>query len=1264
MTIATWKSLKNLSIKVYDGKTGTSLLTNNTSVYVNNTHTAIIEISFIPLDADGNEIVNAYLPDATSVYSHTSLIDFETGSQLAAGGQGRDDWQIRESPDVFACPLGLGAQDPSLIQNLTTLEGSTYTLKYFLCSNREDDAAITSVNPISIGMLIDLEEIGLGEGQKIESKSGSDYNEYCSIQPIHEDTLPFDIMNVCVVPDSKDISDDVPVSVNSVLTEDNLRRAIHYAYYFDLSDITNKNFQHNNNIFTASILGKSPTYNPKQVNLTDPTVEDPHDNYADSDALEACCFLDRRDGFYNYKAYLWPLCLSEQKNFNYNTNQPLENSSKDGATYHLYSNGFTPSIVQPSKIFTDPLPVTRESLPFDFENDTCIYISVYLTFGYMNQYFSRGVIYKLYIYDQYGNTMEIETNPGSCPSIFDPARRNDNNGLSLFFDYENKPIPWLSLCGNDTDKTGRYTSGNWDNLYFWLISGDFNTKQYMKYSYDTDSSSVLDSIGFINTTGYTNLKLGNNDELAYQSYRLLDTDSKTIIDKLQYKFALIPKNIYSDNVHDDQTTALGIRPDGINYSLYPAPIINTAGTTSNCFHYMLWPVWSRGTFLMWGSESSGYSRATTSLSRRTTKGFGSPGLYYIGQPNRSGLDEFATQPAWQISDGTVVTGNALTSVFDAGTDGPTDPFVVSSPDKGRGDWASVSLIGIRWATGSNLSGTSLYRNGNNQAVLQIFFNVLHMHNGPGGKDQFCSSQPARSYIENSIDIIDYETGQSIRDLKEGWDYSFENTTYSKCPPNGSFGVTNTFSNPDSGRNYNRMINVFITNDSSKPISITRKFGVKFVITDQNWGSPIIIKYYDGANQINIPLECAVIDPPEIDIQDFDISLTYTGDRNGNTQNDGKLIFKDQTGEDEKICKVDKDNCNRFWDLEISLSKNINPIIGWKRILNEGEDSSSYDQPGLHLIGRQSCGLYHNEFLLQPFGNFINNDIKKGKCIYQNPNNSYTPVNRLNFSCATDRYSDEIVGIAIKIVASFLGESVVGLDFPNQNFQFVDEYGNTYDFHLRLNIMLMLYTKDDSESMNGKLNDLIGLNINKLPEIKTTFSPAVSYYSTKNRDYTVIVTTWNSSKETYIATSGGWNYQSATQLVNIGKTFDMSTGAKNFEDYTFNLWLYRTQNNFDPDKQCMAIGSNYTHCTPKHDSYDYLEANGGFVGIDSHWEHYIHPYWKQGKVALSVYDIKTDAKKHTNRFLSIVNDDNLRVYFTGYADSWYEEDSIFTVDFEK
>ncbi|WP_433849679.1 hypothetical protein [Brucella pseudogrignonensis] len=781
-----WTNIKDLSIQVYDGTDGKTTLADETFIYANNKHTAIIVISFKAIDANDNDINSSDLPTADRLRSSIKLLDYNTGLNLEVN----EPWAVVTKLDAFTAPIGAADGGKTLTGNTAQLVGNAYTFKFFVKTDAPDFSGINNVKDVDIGVEIDISKLVAGGGSIFKSCIGGDFLESCTIHAIRKYALPKEILTQEIVTVNCE-NNGTPEDDSSQLSQDHYYREIHFAYHFDLSEAED-DFQYNNKICRAEISLKDPPYTPTQQSSLDTNEDDPTGGSAANSALEPCCFLDRRDGLYSYKAYLWPACLMNMANSTKLEPETLIPERGILQEYNLYKDGFEKNTVNLSTLFTN-------NKNFKFATDTVIYISVYLTFGYMAQHYARGTYYKLNIVDQYGNILKVETDPAACPQIFSPDEDSDQNGLHKFTDIENPP-QWLSVPTDD--KIRYYNIGDPKNLYFWLVSGGQNSNSILTYNYKTTGSNEIDSLNFIPVSDYNNITFTPTLQAGFQTYRLLN--DKTEIQNAQYKLAFYDNGL-------SQTATLGITQGNHSYVLQTLPIYEI--DSQYTIEWQFCPVWENGTFIMWGNKLPDFNRQRTTLMTSDTSPY-----YDIGAPSMGfEVAEFAALPAHRIEDG-VVKNELLDGKFDTGSNGPKDPFAASGTNTARGDWASVNAVIMTW-TQTDYSGLSIYRNGHHRGEIWLTFNAQNLKDGSITGN--CNQPPKPKFVQNSIDIVDYETGQSITSLNEGWRYEVfvqdpndpndvnPYKKYTSAIRQGEFGIITSHLNPDAGKPYNFNVYIYI-----------------------------------------------------------------------------------------------------------------------------------------------------------------------------------------------------------------------------------------------------------------------------------------------------------------------------------------------------------------------------------------------------------------------------------------------------------------------
>ncbi|EFM55075.1 hypothetical protein [Brucella inopinata] len=1091
MAYTTWNDISDLSIKVYNLNTGatTATLEDTTTIYANKKHQAVVVISFVPLDTDNNPIQDTgnNLPPPTLVRNAVELLNWDTGNPITT--EAGEDWSYTTTASAFAWPLDMAITGSFALPTTSLDNNSKYTLVYYVQASATSDS-------MNIGMQLDVSKLNPAMGNKIiQSKLGGSHDETCTITTINASEIPFNILSYNPIYTSPDSGDDVPLTQNPPLTPENFFRAIHIAYYLNWN-AAKADFRHNNSIFNAGVTMGGSAYNPDNTKTPTQQQEDP--TSGTMNITENCCFLDQRDGLYSYKGYLWPKCLvniddiKEQKGNN-DRSTAITNNSKDATsfkdtnTYNLYQDAMPTQPIDLSKIYAD------EAGGFDFDKSVCIYMTIYLTFGYELQYFKRQRFYSLEINDQYGNSLNLFVNPANCPKIFN-AFDEYNYGISMFLD---NTIEWLSEGITTTENN---TIGIAKDVFGWLIPHPSTNADNRVLKFDFVEKEMPDDGNEVTNIQITDVKFqasGDYDKLQSEpntgyAIRTIRTENQNASNfnyaARTYKLGMLPP------LGEDPNSVITIVSENHEYKFGVSSSINP-NEPNTPYNWQFYPVWNAGGFIMYGvSQTLKMYNATLMVADPEI----SSDLYQIGNSSDFSDAVFATVQALNFDSNTnqQEPDKPVQGPIDGGTGTINNPYEDNPNFPSRGDWVSVENVQLSWATDPTKVGTTIYPNGLHQTSLFVEFDALrYVPGSTTPTTDYCEYPPTQDYVNRSISIIDYDTGNSIELGADGWAFGFTKNSFFKIAPNASWGNTNNDSPAaNSGKPYHYGLSIYITNNSGEALN-PRKIGVCFTIDDPKWSSPIVITLNGGAEGAPVtPMFIKTFAEPILDTSDIQI-LTYYSNTVG-------------TYPDDKVQKpqgepCDLGNYNRSWSILFLPQKATitDKILGWR--LAKEDHSSTYQTTAMP-VGRKSIGLYHNEFWLLPIGSFQQWDLSSTSLVTTS-NYTVTPIagGQQSFK-ATIRPTAPNLYVEFHIYASFSGQCCVGYDFPPVNIEWVDTYGNTYPFSIELSSLPMLFTNKESGSLPSNPSTYVTQGKNT-QTISKALNYNVSYsFSTIAYDHSLII----------------------------------------------------------------------------------------------------------------------------------------------------------------
>ncbi|MFS2324255.1 hypothetical protein U2P60_02275 [Brucella sp. H1_1004] len=1236
MSLVSWSNIIDVKVQVYDKEKDNPdiVLSNSTTIYANGFHRAIVAISFRPVDQSGNPITSKVnLPEASAVQANLELIDFEKGNDLD-----EDPWKYETTVNhsIFACPIN--ATSGSLINTTTNMEEGLYTLYYYVHTYDQSKNKNLDNLTVNIGFRLDIGKIAPNFPSKtVTSKKGGDFDILSTVKLIGNIELPFEGLNVVSVY-SQDIpqgtteltptsSDDGPDDSSDQLAESDLLRHVHLAYYFDLKDGDFPDFDHNNQVLHIGVsIGEGGYIYPQVEN---PTNEDPDNNRAK--ITEPCCFLDERDGLYCYKGYLWPINLVKMDQLYLPKPVALEDKNKNTCSYTLFADQFKNQVIKLSEVFSSK-PSNTNYCP-EYYDYNCVCISLYVTFGFMGQYFGRRTKFNMKLIDQYGNSLIFYVNPTNCPRIFS-VDDDEQIGIEKFYNISDYPVDWLSENKNVTSLTGSHV----DN-YFWIVTNNnedsADKRQILYYNYN--DNNIIDHIGLQDKQDYKNIPVSENTEFAFRTYRLAENNQETTnIEDFDYKLGICADL----EKKQKESSALGIPLITDSYGLAAVPIFPVDGNAANCFTWQFWPVWSAGGFVMYGHNvTAGVGLGNVTLSATED---GSYDGYALGElVADDSYSVFATLQAYEFGKGNgLQTLTPHTGPLDTGNGGPTvNPYQINTKNPQRGDWCGVSTAFLRWQE-SEQQTRSIYGNGKNQATIILQFDALCY----GATNNNFATKPIDStYIYNSLQLIDYETGESLNDVDVSWHKSRDPNPFNVVMDNGFSGPALPGVHTNIG-SYHKTVKLYLTGNITHNNSVTRKIGIRFTITDPDWSSPIIIDIWKGYNASEESADSIIanlVPAPVVRKSDFNLQIVYKGSYTLTQPSD-------DLPEKTNGTPCSKDAFNRHWDFNISppLNNNKRFMIGW-RLADDTQDHSNdpnYSNPMSPIHeSTLSKGLYHNQYLLLPVGSFIDPSLNNLD-LCPGGNFQILPLNRQLFMSQKLVQNLDDGGLYIKIIASFSWVSQISKQFKPLNIEWIDIYGNVYPFIINLNSLGMLYTNQESENLSkNNYNDVLtpGKSITEISDVEV--NPSYNFYTSAEDQFIYCDNnTWSESKGTCEVKYGASSANSEIVLGNPGTTnFDPSSQLGSMGGIS-NLGWYKVSLCFVNDIRRDAplfLGADYD--TSKHGHYITYDTFGGVMGNTGRFNCYLVPVWTDGKICF--------LGEYTGSYLSIIEDDSANgVFFYGYT----------------
>ncbi len=1220
-----WTDVDQLSIDVYDSDDGLTADPNaQTSIYANGAHQAIVVISFVPLNGD-QEIPAASLPPESTVRRAITLLDYDTGKPLETTVDG-DTWSWGRTRTAFACPLGMSSGEGVVANEATLGPDGLYTLIYYVSA----EMTAGDSRPVNIGMQLDTTLLRIPGQDKIlitSSASDPNHNECCTIVPIAKDTIPLDLVKKEVIyataytdpvtGASIRNNDDVPTSSNPRLTQGDYCRAIHIGHYLDAKNAQDKDFKHNNRIFNIGITTGQGAYIAKQTTPTGDD-EDPASNTAN--LTEPCCFLDQRDGFYSYKGYLWPKFMVGDDDVDEVVNDdenPLAYiNNRD--TYTLYQDAFNPYPIDLNAIFSNNAHIKYAS------GDKYLFMSIYLTFGFMVQYFKRQAFFPIHINDQYGNTLDVFVNPGNCPNIMNIDGGDSQNGVAQFC---SKNIEWLSPAAGDTPDE---IVGSYEDVYFWLAphSKTSDVSQVLKFDYD--GGGEISKVAFRGVADYGSMTCPSGMQYAIRTFRTERQDyAANTWTNFTYKLAMLPLG------SKEQNAVIGAVTANRRFFMSPLPIYMDEIAYST-YNWQFAPVWDNGGFVMWAQSGDNYysmQNATLCVVDASQN----PDLYSITIPGAFSTAVFATLPAYRFKpDQTQDKSRLEQAPLDNGSGAADNPYIYNPGNPDRGDWAGVATLQMRW-TDAPYVGMALYANGLHQAEITLDFDALRF-DPAAPAPAYCRIPPDPQYVANSIQVIDYDTGKTISSGVDGWTYTLVGTPFRNMAPNSAFGETLEYTTPATGANYHYTVKLYIANTSDKAVT-TRRLSVRFVINDPNWSCPIVYNFTNGTNGAPATaIEARTVSPPQIGADALTETVIYRGSPAAGLQADDDR----PQATDGSPCSYDA--YNRLWDIAIrpftgTGSQVPGRILGWRIAGDTTYHTDPLYRSTAPVIGRRSVGLYHNQFYLFPQGSFIKPDLSDiSTCPL-----SLCPINPI--AGPTQAGVREVIdgSLYLSVYASFSGQCCTGYYFPAFNVEWVDEFGNVFPFNIDFNAFGMLYTGDDSAPYNNAPANFIFPGKSTAPIGYDGYNTYVNFYFyTSSLDHTIRLDDWSKGSQTANLIYGS---PMSGESITLKTGADFSMQPEQVSLTQCELWFQWYHPDGGDSSDDIGLGRDYSQSS--NDPWPGYQAFAGYVQSGRFW-YYLLPVWRRGR--LSILSASRD-------YLSIIDEDNpknnpkIRVLFTGFSDDF-------------
>lgn len=725
-----WNALDNLSIQTYayNADSNSCELGDRTTVYANDHHQAIVVISFNVLDPDGKTIVASDLGTIGIIKAATQLLDYETGDTF------KDEvvWKSNPNPTIFACPLGSAQQDSTICADDSIDDKGKVTMRFYVSTDGTNGQA----NLRKAGMEVSLKTLSDNANTRIlKSWKNGDYQEFCILEVINKKKIPSDLLGQKVIYIDNNKSDSLPTARTITPALEDYYRTIHHAFYLDFSKDSSEDsdFDHNNRVFRVGLY-QSDQYNWVQ---TSAGSDNDTESSEKSALTEPCCFLDQRDGFYNYKGYLWPLGFYTRESIFNHDPIAVVNSGENSGNYTLFQSRFPNLAINPKQIFG-----SKKSNVDSFDENSAIYLTIYLTFGDMVQYYKRQAFFKLEIIDQYGNIIDLNVHPETSPSIFNKLNIN-KCGIGCFNETREDAVKWLSADPviNDTDTIGHY-----EDTGFWLVAANdtnWGLNRTLNYQINGENFTTYQIISIEDPNTFTQMF---NHNMSFRTYRIegKSTSSSISMEQRTYKMTMI------DQHEGEAKITLGAMRSSENYYLYSVPIVDVGTQEAPTFIWSFFPVWEKGCFIAWiNSKQLNYQSCT--LIENDDPSYG----YELGDPyGRNDRSLFSTVQAFNFkSDKYIDWTNPVTNALDTGNGGTDDnPYAADNTpgNVGRGDWAAVGAPMLVWDDGNTYMGNSVYSNGLNQVCLTLNFDALTWNGTDGGKLENCSSKPTLDYVKSHV----------------------------------------------------------------------------------------------------------------------------------------------------------------------------------------------------------------------------------------------------------------------------------------------------------------------------------------------------------------------------------------------------------------------------------------------------------------------------------------------------------------------------------
>ncbi|MBK3744940.1 hypothetical protein G3A39_37725 [Paraburkholderia aspalathi] len=706
----------------------------------------------------------------------------------------------------------------------------------------------------------------------------------------------------------------------------------------------------------------------------------------------------RRNGLYAFTGYFWPFNVYKEDDISKIEAKPIGIQTnlldENQTTYQMNSDG---------------LGKTRPTIDYDSSK---IFFSILCSFGWTSNDVYDFRPYKISLYDQYGNMGIFNVDPQLIPNKYiPPDTENGFDQLKFLSNVSSYQLP-SAPSENTLHVNFQIIAKTTDN------GGDL----YLEVE---EVNGLCDPI--VKRAGKDQQPAVSNLN-AFRFYRI-DTDPSE--DSLAENCTLA-YNIASYQYPD---VTLSER-DGKMATVPIHPQVDAGWTPI--------PIWGNNAFALWRASADAYM--AVSISDNSNK------LVITTDTDEMSILEWTTA---------VISNEAYDSASDIGNGYDTSIYSTPNQKSGRRSWAGISAMALSFD--GSTTKAAIYANGLNQA--KIFVTMTPTDGNGHGLN--ADNAPTAAYILNSVYIIDYFDKSEVErnSKKKGWSFSSDSNVFGKhTSPLGAISLGSALGSSedfyysyDAANNVQLNCSLYVTCDAGVA-DIQRTLGIKFEITDEKWGDPIVFTCSSGPTgsaDVSNFSGCVVVTTKQ-PIQYTTNSLSITAD---NQSAAGQT--DDWPSNDSGIETAS--NFWRIWNYKVNINQNLGGQSIYKCVTSNLQKLVTLDD-----FGNISVDPFEKDF-----------DGLYGFVAYCWPTNmvdvNFKPIDGSDLTNFDVSFAD---GASQSIVTSIDGDdNSIYLTIYGQfggilehrdtqkciDFTIYDSFGNSGKFHLNTGSIPTTYNKKDFSS---------------------------------------------------------------------------------------------------------------------------------------------------------------------------------------------------------